>query len=179
MSTCTDLINAINAVVVDPNLLASVDPSTIAVLNTGNTTETAFSLGAGGPAVLSLPTSSPSLNGVLFRLSFAGTCSSVSGNGSVGLYLGTSATLASNRTIFAADSNFATQPFAWSGTFLWDSATQTLTNMDWENIHLGFTPTNLSSVTSQASLKFVLSGKFGGSNAGNTITITEFKASLV
>lgn len=55
MSTCTDLINAINAVVVDPNLLASIDPSTIAVLSNIGTTETAVSLGAGGPAVLSVP----------------------------------------------------------------------------------------------------------------------------
>jgi hypothetical protein len=181
LSTCTDLISAINAVVVDPNLLASLDPSTIATLSTGNTTETAFSLGAGGPAVLSIP-SSPSVDGKVFQLTIAGRIAAVSGSGGIGLYLGNSATLGSDQNLFGPTSDVSgiTMSFVWKGLFIWDSVTQRLRGIAADTLSASGTGTSTTTgVASQSSLQFVLSGKFNGSSGSNSITITEFKTSLI
>lgn len=178
MSTCTDLINAINAVVVDPNLIASVDPSSIAVLSNIGTTETAVSLGAGGPAVLSVP-ASPSISGVPIKLTVAGKIHTASGSPGLGLYLGSSSTLGSDTQIFApgATGSATDTNFFWSNTFIWDSTSQSLTfsssNVGTPNFS-GSSPSNVASISSQTGIQFVVSGKFSVSNASNSFMITKF-----
>lgn len=186
MSTCTDLINAINAVVVDPNLLASVDPSTIAALDhTIGTTETAFQLSGGGAAVLSLASSS-SVDGRRFKVVVSGKAHQDEGS-VLGMYVGTSTTLASdsklsngfNISIPAAgrDGNFFLD-----ATFIWDSVSQILNGIGTVITEQGSFNTGLSlnqvSVSSQSNLQFILSNKFSVNDSYNTITITQFDAKL-
>lgn len=180
MSTCTDLINAINAVVVDPNLVVDLSGNSIAVLSNIGTTETAFSLSGGGVATLSVP-SSPSIDGIPCRLTIAGKVHTVSGSPGLGLYLGSSATLASDTQIFAAGSQGeATDTnFIWSASFVWDSTSQNL-NFSSSSIDTlgvandGTSPSNVTGITGQTSIKFIVSGKFSVSNASNSITLTRF-----
>jgi hypothetical protein len=185
LSTCTDLINAINAIVVDPNLIVSFDTSTVAALSTGNTTETAFSLSGGGPFVCSIPVS-PSINGRLILVTFAGKVHSVAGHCGYGLYLGNSATLASDQQIFGpiGGSGGTDSNFFGSYCCLWDSVSQTLTfagvGGDAQAGGAGTSNnTAITGVTSQTNIQFVLSGKFSSANAANSTTLTQFKLSFV
>lgn len=183
MSTCTDLIDSINAVVVDPSLLASLDPSTIATLDhTVGTTETVFQLVGGGAAVLSLA-SAPSVDGKLFRLIFSGQPHQDEGI-SFGLYVGTSTTLGSDSKltngvslsvpISGRDGNFFAE-----GLFIWDSVTQKINGainyLTEQQSFSSVQPLSVS-VASQSDLKFVLTCKFNVNDSYNTATITQFEA---
>lgn len=184
MSTCSDLVNAINAVVVDPSLLASIDPATIANLtHAAGTTETVLQLGAGGAAVLDL-SSAPSVDGKKFKITVSGRAHQDSGV-LLGLYIGTSSTVASNSKLTNAvnliipatglDGNFYAQ-----FDFIWDSTTERVNSVSHyldQNINFSSVQNLLvSGVASQADLKFVLTGRFAFDETFNTFTITQFEA---
>ena len=190
MSTCTDLIDAINAVVVNPNLLAEIDPSTIAVLSNIGTTETVVQLGAGGAAVLSIP-ASPSVDGIPFQIVVAGTVHYGTGGANSfapNMYKGSSTTLGSDSILLqctAGSTSYGQEDsFMFVAQVIWDSTSQvvkTQAQYTSTGTHPGeaANPNTVFSVASQTDLQFVLSGQFSSGNVNNSVTITKFSASLV
>lgn len=185
MSTCTDLINAINAVVVDPNLLASVDPSSIATLSNIGTTETVISLSGGGPAVLSAP-ASPSIDGVLLKLIVSGKVHyAQSCQFTPQVYLGSSATIGSDTALTSLNSGSASGDYNFivQCYLLWDSVSEIVHG--YSNYVPADTSGNLGSagtstitgISSQTGLQFVVSGRFNTANASNSVTLTQLTLS--
>lgn len=187
MSTCTDLFNAINAIVVDPNLLVSVAPSDIAVLSNIGTTESIVQLTTGGNALLSVP-ASPAIDGQLFRVVIAGRlfnarASSTSGN--LRVYKGTSIDslykIAEPSFAIPADSEFEDPylAFYFDATILWSSVYQTYFGHN--KFLIGGTGGSVTvngvpprAAASQTDLKFFLTAQFTQADAGNSLTVTQF-----
>lgn len=184
MSTCSDLVNAINAVVVDPSLLASIDPATIANLtHAAGTTETVIQLGAGGAAVLDL-SSAPNVDGKRFTVTISGRAHQDSGV-LLGLYVGTSTTVASNSKVTNAI-NLNVPASGLDGNFhaefqiVWDSTTERVnsvaTYLDQQSNFNTQDCLLVSGVAAQSGLQFILTGKYAFDETFNTFTITQFEA---
>lgn len=187
MSTCTDLISAINAVVVDPNLLAQFTASDLATLSNPGTTESPVQLSGGGDAILSVP-ASPIVDGQLVRLLVCGNVTygnTAATTATINLRLGPS--LASSVALIGGVQNgrstkntdlilFDTE-FVWSDTF---DLVSFLTNLCALNTAGSASPQQSVriSVANQNQLQFFVTGQFSHSDATNQVVITQMKLQL-
>lgn len=190
MPTCsqiTDALNTLASATTNPNILADVSGQTAVLSNIG-TAPTIVSLSAGGPAVLSAP-SSPSLDGVPFRIYIAGQVHipSINGPNFIPLvYQGNSSTIASNALLLQVTGHLALN--GSDGNFfitlecIWSAASGRLGgissgfNMSQGTHNNQFTT---ATVATQADLQFVVAGLFTDSEPLNSVTITQFKMQLI
>lgn len=191
MPTCsqiTDALNTLASATTNPNILADLSGQTAVLSNIG-TTETVVSLSAGGPAVLSMP-SSPDLDGVVFRVLVAGKVHAASESiyFTPQIYLGNSSTIANNLNVSPQSSIAAVVPTANDGNFfleldcIWSSAAGYLGGTtSYFNLNSGMADGQFvgRTVEAQTDLQFVVTGQFNSGNAVNSVTITQFKLQLV
>lgn len=193
MSTCTDLFNAINAIVVDPNLLASIAKADLAVLSNIGTTESIVQLGAGGNALLSMP-ASPNIEENLFRVVVVGHAFNARASSTqvtLRLYVGTSISanglLGSRAVTIPNDGEFGI-PYAqfyfdltatWSSLlyragFTGQAALLGRVRADAATDTSQFTEVSGKSlIQNQTDLKFFLTAQFASADAGNSVTVSQ------
>lgn len=166
--------------------LAEIDQTQIAVLSGIGTTATAFSLVAGGPAVLSTP-SAPFVDGQLLSIIVGGKIHSAVSNNNVtfGSAVGSSSTIGANQGANAVTANVGVGNFNFflQSKFIWDSTSQMISGVG-DFLGTGFSQfTNIfpaiTGISVQTAIQFILFGQFSQSNAANFFTITEFKLELV
>ena len=190
MSACTDLINAINAVVLPPNF-NDLAPS-CATLTLSTNSEALVQLSGGGNAVLSAPSSS--IDGRVMTVTAAGKVSSATGSDPTfigSLYLGS--TIGSNQ-IVAVTPNFSGTTssaifFFVQAQIMWDSTSQKLvfltsgagtsspSTASWNANNYGNSSGPLSA-SSYSDVAFSFSGKFNNISGTATLTMTQFSLSF-
>lgn len=166
----------------------------LATLSNIGTTETAVSVIAnpitgtgGGVAILAIPDPDQWVNGDSIRVYVGGTITTnATTNVAVKLYQGTDSNTSNDHVLVntaAVNANTQTTQFLIDATLQYDSVSQTIHGLATTEINgtvVGPAASTLvSSIVSASSLQFVVSGVFGVSNAGNSITVDEFRVDAV
>lgn len=180
MSACTDLINAINEVVVNPNTIATIAPSSVSSLTNIGSTLSVFQLSAGGNAILSLPSANDS---VPFRLTASGMFS-LTGSAYLycSLFLGTNT---SGTVMQTVTSNVSTAGCFWMEVDgIWTSAASKLSGFQSSIVTDNGGSDNSvlpaeSGFTSSSAPSFVIAAKFNGTTSASSATLTEFTLSYL
>lgn len=187
MSTCTDLIDAINAVVNPPNNFNDISASCSALSLSGS--NSLVQLSGGGNAVLSAP--SAAIDGRVFTVKIAGKISSASGAGGPQfygtLYLGNSTGGPQvGTTISPSSSGTTANACVFYSTFtgVWDSVSQkvligntvgTCSSAYSSGItDLSVAPASFSA-SAYSSVKFCFAGQYNNFTSGSPVlTLTQF-----
>jgi len=180
------------------NTLTSLQGGTragqVATLSNIGTTETAFSVIAnpvtgtgGGVAVLTPPDLDQYNPGDQIRVRIVGTITTnTTTNVAVKLYQGNDSNLSNDHVVVntaAVNANTQTTQFLIQADLQYDATSQTIHGLATTEINgtvVAPAATSLvSSIASASSLQFVVSGVFGASNGGNTITVNEMAIDAV